>query len=131
MTNVPADLLHRLQTHGQIHVLSGWDRLRAAERELFVAQLAAINFAELAALSRKAHQSTPARADEIAPLPVAPAEASPRERAIGEDALCRGEVAALVVAGGQGSRLGFEKPKGMYPVGPVAGAPLFRIHAEK
>ncbi|MBX9625565.1 MAG: UDPGP type 1 family protein, partial [Gemmataceae bacterium] len=49
----------------------------------------------------------------------------------GEAALRRGEVAALVVAGGQGSRLGFDHPKGMYPVGPVSGASLFRVHAEK
>jgi UDP-N-acetylglucosamine/UDP-N-acetylgalactosamine diphosphorylase len=52
-------------------------------------------------------------------------------RAAGEEALRRGEVAALVVAGGQGSRLGFEHPKGMYPVGPVSRKGLFQIHAEK
>jgi UDP-N-acetylglucosamine/UDP-N-acetylgalactosamine diphosphorylase len=51
--------------------------------------------------------------------------------ALGEDALRRGEVAALVVSGGQGSRLGFDRPKGMYPVGPVSGASLFQVHAEK
>ena len=51
-----------------------------------------------------------------------PAEASPADRARGEEALRRGEVAALIVAGGQGSRLGFEKPKGMFSVGPVSGA---------
>ena len=32
---------------------------------------------------------------------------------------------------GQGSRLGSDKPKGMYPVGPVTGASLFEIHAQK
>src|SRR5262249_251519 len=49
----------------------------------------------------------------------------------GEEALRRGEVAALVVAGGQGSRLGFEHPKGMFAIGPVSGKSLFQIHAEK
>ena len=52
-------------------------------------------------------------------------------RALGGEALRRGEVAVLLVAGGQGSRLGFDKPKGMFPVGPVTGATLFQIHAEK
>jgi UDP-N-acetylglucosamine/UDP-N-acetylgalactosamine diphosphorylase len=36
-----------------------------------------------------------------------------------------------LVAGGQGSRLGFEHPKGMYPIGPISGASLFRILLEK
>jgi UDP-N-acetylglucosamine/UDP-N-acetylgalactosamine diphosphorylase len=40
-------------------------------------------------------------------------------------------MAFLIVAGGQGSRLGFEHPKGMFPVGPVSGKSLFQVHAEK
>ena len=37
----------------------------------------------------------------------------------------------LLVAGGQGSRLGFEHPKGMFSVGPVTNKSLFQIHVEK
>jgi UDP-N-acetylglucosamine/UDP-N-acetylgalactosamine diphosphorylase len=40
-------------------------------------------------------------------------------------------VGVVLVAGGQGTRLGFEHPKGMFPIGPVSGASLFRIHFEK
>src|SRR5205814_10464812 len=71
-------------------------------------------------------------ADSIAPLPdVLPDADDPEARARGEAALKAGEVAALVVAGGQGSRLGFEHPKGMFPVGPVSKKSLFQMHAEK
>src|SRR4051794_15198592 len=113
MTDVPADLLERLRKHRQGHVLAGWHALAPERRRAFVAQLARIDFEELAALVAQSHAvAAPPQADRIAPLPVAPAEASVAERAIGEEALRRGEVAALIVAGGQGSRLGFDKPKG-------------------
>ncbi|MCE9562277.1 MAG: UDPGP type 1 family protein [Planctomycetes bacterium] len=132
MTNLPADVLSRLWAHNQAHVLAGWDKLASSQRANLVAQLSAINFAELDQLIAKAKQVTqPAKSQQIEPLPVTPAVVTPHETQLGEDALRRGEVAALIVAGGQGSRLGFEKPKGMYPVGPVSGASLFQIHAEK
>ncbi|MBR1920560.1 MAG: UDPGP type 1 family protein, partial [Kiritimatiellae bacterium] len=51
--------------------------------------------------------------------------------AAGEKELKAGRVAALLVAGGQGSRLGYDGPKGCYPIGPVTLAPLFYFHARK
>lgn len=133
MTHVPPELLHRLARHGQAHVLAGWDRLPPADRVALVEQLAGIDLTELAALYQRKdepHGVLPPR-ERIAPVPLAPSAAPQSVRARGEEALRRGEVAALVVAGGQGSRLGFEKPKGMFSVGPVSNASLFQIHAEK
>jgi UDP-N-acetylglucosamine/UDP-N-acetylgalactosamine diphosphorylase len=49
----------------------------------------------------------------------------------GEAALRAGKVAAFVVAGGQGTRLGYNGPKGTFPVTPVQGKPLFQVFAEK
>ncbi len=51
--------------------------------------------------------------------------------AIGEAALDEGEVAVVIVAGGSGTRLGFEGPKGTYPIAPVSASTLFQIHSEK
>src|SRR5205823_7872185 len=71
-------------------------------------------------------------ADRIAPVPAARLDAGDTAtRGAGEDALRRGEVAILIVAGGQGTRLGFDHPKGMFPIGPVTNKSLFQIHAEK
>jgi len=133
MTHVPPDLRHRLAAHGQEHVLADWAALAPADRTALVAQLAGLDLAELDALYRRKdepHAALPPR-DRIAPVPLLPAQASAEEIARGEAALRAGAVAALVVAGGQGTRLGSDQPKGMFPVGPVSGATLFRVHAEK
>lgn len=50
-------------------------------------------------------------------------------REIGLRKLAEGKVGAILVAGGQGTRLGFDQPKGMFPIGPVSGATLFQILA--
>ncbi len=48
----------------------------------------------------------------------------------GEDLIRQGKVAGFVVAGGQGTRLGFDGPKGNYPISPVKNKTLFQIFAE-
>ncbi|HOW18559.1 MAG TPA: UDPGP type 1 family protein, partial [Phycisphaerae bacterium] len=41
-----------------------------------------------------------------------------------------GQYAVVTLAGGQGTRLGFEGPKGAYPISPVKNKPLFQLFAE-
>lgn len=134
MTHVPPDLMHRLLAHGQAHTVAAWDALTAVERSELVAHLAGIDFAELEGLFRRKaepHAVLPPR-EELAPLPVERrGDIPPSAVARGEAAIRAGEVAVLVVAGGQGSRLGSDRPKGCFPVGPVSGASLFQVHAEK
>jgi UDP-N-acetylglucosamine/UDP-N-acetylgalactosamine diphosphorylase len=124
-------LHHRLRQAGQHHVLTWWPRLSEAERQAFAAELAALDLDHLQELYARRHEiSAVPSEDRIAPIPVAQLDPH-ASRAAAEEALCRGEVAVLVVAGGQGTRLGFDHPKGMFPIGPVTGKPLFQIHAEK
>jgi UDP-N-acetylglucosamine/UDP-N-acetylgalactosamine diphosphorylase len=133
MSNVPPDLHDRLKQYRQDHLLHGWDTLTPQERKEFATELAGVNLEEIESLFRQREDPEyvlPGR-ERIQPLPIEPPIATQAEFAAGEEALRRGAIAALVVAGGQGSRLGFEKPKGMFPVGPVTGATLFQIHAEK
>lgn len=56
---------------------------------------------------------------------------SKETRSLGAEALASGKVAAVMVAGGQGTRLGFPQPKGMYPIGPVSRRTLFQIHVDR
>lgn len=134
MHDRPVDLAKRLQSFGQEHLLADWDRLEFSDRRRLVEQLEQVDFVELKRLydrRNESHTALPTR-ERIEPIPVESRNSvSSQAIAIGEAALRRGEVAVLLVAGGQASRLGTDRPKGVYPVGPVSGASLFQIHAEK
>lgn len=54
-----------------------------------------------------------------------------RAREAGEELLRSNGVAAVLLAGGQGTRLGFEGPKGLFPFAPITGRTLFSHHAAK
>jgi len=131
MTTLPPELVARLRAHNQDHILLVWDSLEAAARAELARQLAAFDFAELESLRKQAHRPPEPLPEGITPIPITPAAFAKEERAIGEDALRRGEVAALLVAGGQGTRLGSLVPKGMFPAGAVSESPLYEIHAHK
>jgi UDP-N-acetylglucosamine/UDP-N-acetylgalactosamine diphosphorylase len=49
---------------------------------------------------------------------------------LGKELIHQGKVAAFVVAGGQGTRLGFDGPKGDFPISPIKNKTLFQIFAE-
>ncbi|MBZ0173509.1 MAG: UDPGP type 1 family protein [Phycisphaerales bacterium] len=64
--------------------------------------------------------------------PTSPAHPWDRDAAVelGEQLIAQGKVGCFTVAGGQGSRLGYEGPKGCYPTGVISNKPLFQIFAE-
>lgn len=49
----------------------------------------------------------------------------------GETLIQEGKTAAFTVAGGQGTRLGYDGPKGTFPVSPIKNKPLFQLFAEQ
>jgi UDP-N-acetylglucosamine/UDP-N-acetylgalactosamine diphosphorylase len=133
MQAMPHDPKQRLLEHGQPHVIARWDQLSQGEQAGLLEQLRALDLDLLSRLFQQKEQSfaLPAR-DKIQPTPITRLTAAhAREQMLGEEALRRGEVAALMVSGGQGSRLGFEHPKGMFAIGPASNHSLFQILAEK
>lgn len=137
----PAELADRLARYGQEHLLSWWDDLNDASRQELTREINALDLDRLESLTQELVNNPNATAIdpqtvkpvEVARLPYTDGERSTRRILAeqGAKALRAGEIAVVVVAGGQGTRLGFEGPKGTYPIGPVSGASLFQIHAEK
>lgn len=131
--------LHRhLARFGQEHLLAGWDQLSPPEQACFAAELRALDLPLLQQLylERTAEVLTdpvPPDPPELLPLPesVDDWQQFEDDRELGEQRLRGGRVAIVLVAGGQGSRLGHEGPKGTYPIGPITGRSLFHLHAEK
>lgn len=129
---------NKLQEAGQEHVLAFWDQLSAEEKTSLSAQLDSIDFAAVRRMQAMLQDSgaEPVQA-EIEPAPVIELEAFQSKseeggwRQVGEAALREGKVGVLLVAGGQGSRLGYDGPKGAYRIGPISNASLFEIHARK
>ena len=131
------ELRTRFDEFDQAHVLRFWDRLAPEARQQLAAQAAAL---DLPALMR-GFRATQQASTEVPKLEAPEVEAlpefggSPERRAEarvrGEALLRQSRVALMVVAGGQGSRLGFPGPKGLYPFGPVSGRTLFALQAQR
>ena len=130
-----AEAKQRLAECGQEHVLEYWKGLSKAERSALLAQIATIDPKGVKACASALRGGGAAAVDTSRGLAPKVAElkgaALARAVAAGERELKAGRVAALLVAGGQGSRLGYDGPKGCYSIGPVTGAPLFHFHARK
>lgn len=118
-----------VREHGQEHLLGGLDGVDPETRERFLERLSEVHWDELE------HVAEPPALDEVAPADVLTlderARRLPELRAAGEDAYRAGKVAVLVVAGGQGTRLGFKGPKGLFPLAPLSGKSIYQLQAEK
>lgn len=137
------DIRSHYEKHGQGHVFAFADSLTDEEREELERQASEIDLRELANLTetlvRAKGTSNEDIADSLAPADCIPL---PRDgsgdpglweeaREKGEAALRAGRVAAFTVAGGQGTRLGYDGPKGTFGVTPVLEKSLFQVFAEK
>jgi UDP-N-acetylglucosamine/UDP-N-acetylgalactosamine diphosphorylase len=135
-------IITAFQAAGQGQVFAFWEALGPAERAELLAQAAEIDLTEVAQLNRDLVLRTAGTGGvNLANLTPAPCERLPANggdpakwaaaEAAGEAALRAGRVAAFTVAGGQGTRLGYDGPKGTFAVTPLKKKPLFQVFAEK
>ena len=132
----------RLREAGQPRLADALERLPADGRARLAAQAEALDLDLVARLvGELLGGDEPEVGGEIAPpdpdglIPLARDDADrardARAREAGEQLLADGAVAAVLLAGGQGTRLGFDGPKGLFPFAPITGRTLFSHHAAK
>mgnify|MGYP006423715457 FL=1 len=130
-------LREKLESIGQEHLLAFADDLPPERLAALCDRIESLRLDELPSLVERyvqhaAHAQIPG---DLEPASYYPADASTWDRdrvaASGEALLRAGKVACFTVAGGQGTRLGFDGPKGCLPTGAVTGKPLFQIFAEQ
>ncbi|CCD23359.1 UDP-N-acetylglucosamine diphosphorylase NDAI_0B03240 [Naumovozyma dairenensis CBS 421] len=137
---------------GQGHLFNHWDSLTSTEQSEFLSSLQTVanrihprdlitNCQKAIKLADTISHASP---ESIRPLPTASYESiinaknDPIEshalatyRQLGHHAIEKGEVAVILMAGGQGTRLGSNEPKGCYDVGLPSHKSLFQMQAEK
>ena len=136
MPTPSASTIHELvAAAGQPQLLAFWERLDAAGRSRLETQLRGFDWQQIAACRQLAAGRRTAAA-VAPPLDLSTARTpachpltsgEPAVIAAGQEALAAGSVGAILMAGGQGTRLGFDGPKGTFPVGPVSRATLFEL----
>ncbi|THD23370.1 UDP-n-acetylglucosamine pyrophosphorylase [Fasciola hepatica] len=128
---------------GQGHLFAFWDLLTAVERGSLLSDVESIDFDKIAQIFQGSQKQTKNNIeerllppeDDICGCQCELRKSNPalleRYYQTALSAVHEGKVAVLLLAGGQGTRLGVNYPKGLYKPGLPSGRSLYQIQAEQ
>lgn len=135
------ELCSLLKLHGQEHILTFLDRLPSGQQETLQQRLQALDWNRFDQWRKAAMNTARPKCNvkEIQPATAWPPQADTPERrqeyeraiTLGRQLLAAGKVGFVTFAGGQGTRLGFNGPKGTFPLSPIRNKSLFQLFAER
>jgi len=141
-----ATLRTKLAEFGQQHLLTYWDDLQEEEKSKLYKELSELdldyvtqNFERCIASVNTDGAGTAKLDDRMQPLPrgscgsvldITESE-NLAYKTLAYEQIASGKMAILLLAGGQGTRLGVSYPKGMYDVGLPSRKSLFQLQAER
>lgn len=137
------DLVTQLKVYGQEHLVQFWDELNENDQEFLHNEIKQTDFAELnsfyAKVKLEMNESGQELDSAMKPVPNnlkgsysdSSKEQLKAYELEGLKAVSKNEVAVLLMAGGQGTRLGVQYPKGMYSVGLLSNKSLYQLQAER
>lgn len=137
-----SSLQARYEAAGQGHLLHFWSKLSETERSSLSEQLEALDIERVNRIYQKAisaeKEAANSTSDDLQPLPQDASDSTSSDpqkvaewRSTGLRAIANGEVGVLLMAGGQGTRLGSSAPKGCYDIGLPSHKSLFQYQAER
>ena len=115
-----------LDDRQQGHVLKDFDSLSKEQQAGLLSQIENINWSDIAMIGQ---EESAARGQFTVPPAVSIDEINEKKdeyQAAGLEAIKKGQVAAVLLAGGMGTRLGFDQPKGCYNVGQTHDLYIFQ-----
>lgn len=132
------DFKRQIEQSGQTHLLQFWNELSKDEQSRLANQIASLDWELIESCRRDTGSAVSSGHEEVrratppahmVRLAAGETDHSERKQArlLGEAALRSGKVGAVLLAGGQGTRLGFKHSKGLFPIGPVTGMTLLEI----
>jgi len=124
------DVYEKLREIGQQHLLAYFDTLSIENQRNFLQQVEALHIPTL----RQQQQlllNKPALSGQFSPFLDVAHAGNAENVELGKQLLSEGRAGCLLIAGGQGTRLRYDGPKGCYPVSLIRKKSLFQLFAEK
>ena len=120
-----------LKKYNQEHLLNGYDKLDENKKQELLKQIQNIDFELMNYLYESTKSEVTAKQDEITPMEYLDKSKLYDDykyyETIGKKAIQEGKLAAVTMAGGQGTRLGHDGPKGTYDIGLESHKSLFEL----
>lgn len=129
-SNKPSDGRAKLKEMGQEQILQCWNLLSTREQEDLLLQIDQLDV-QTYFTQRRSINSDNQPEQNLTPFKDYHLSGSEEDLAVGKQLIAEGKVGCLIAAGGQGSRLGYDGPKGKFPATLVKKKSLFQLFAEK
>lgn len=117
-----------LTLHHQEHLLKIYEELSIAERSDFMRQIEDVDWNTIELWS---HQGGDSDDEPIEPIDILSVAEIKRKKdlfyTVGKQAIQEGKIGCVLLAGGQGTRLGCDGPKGIYDIGVTHSVYIFEL----
>jgi UDP-N-acetylglucosamine/UDP-N-acetylgalactosamine diphosphorylase len=120
----------KLENLNQQHLLTFWDKLNEIEQKKLLNQIQNLDI-EVFKLQQLLVKNPNSAPEIFEPFEEFKNSGNQELYSFGKEIIAGGKVGCLLIAGGQGSRLRFEGPKGMFPTSLIKRKSLFQIFSEK